>query len=163
LSKNIYFFYPEEAFSCPRSCFLYFCKVILCETTFWRLFWNQLVETSALEWTGTITGFLCVYLAAKQHILNWPVSIISVAAYAVLFYDYKLYGDAVLQLYFLCTAVYGWYYWIKRKEQHQKPVVSLHPEDYVMVGVSIAILSYILGLFLDHYTNSDVPWSLYRR
>ncbi len=132
--------------------------MVICEASFWQLFWDQLVQTSALEWLGTTTGFLCVYLAAKQHILNWPVSIISVAAYAILFYDYKLYGDTVLQLYFFGTAVYGWYYWIKRKEEHQEPVVSLGKRGYAAVIISIILLSYILGLFLDHYTNSDVPY-----
>ncbi|MDQ1152459.1 nicotinamide mononucleotide transporter PnuC [Sphingobacterium zeae] len=78
---------------------------------------RQFAQTSWLEWLGTLTGFLCVYLAAKQNIWNWPISIISVASYAILFYDAKLYGDTVLQFYFLSTAVYGWYYWIKRKEE----------------------------------------------
>lgn len=132
--------------------------MILCETNLWQLFWSQLVNTSLLEWAGTITGFLCVYLAAKQHILNWPVSIISVIAYAILFYDYRLYGDMVLQVYFLGTAGYGWYYWTKRKEEHKEPVVSLDKRGYIMVAFSIILLSYLLGLFLDHYTNSDVPY-----
>lgn len=39
---------------------------------------QQFAQTTMLEWIGTITGFLCVYLAAKQHILNWPISVISV-------------------------------------------------------------------------------------
>lgn len=127
-------------------------------SSFLHLFWDQLVQTSALEWLGTITGFLCVYLAARQHILNWPVSIISVVAYTILFYDYKLYGDTVLQLYFLGTAVYGWYYWVKRKEEHQKPVVSLKIREYLLVVAAIVLLSWLLGLFLDHFTNSDVPY-----
>ena len=138
--------------------FLYFCIVVDGDNSFIQLFWNQLVQTSFLEWLGTITGFLCVYLAAKQHILNWPVSIISVIAYAVLFYDYKLYGDAVLQIYFLGTAIYGWYYWLKREEQHEKPVASLSGGSYIAVIVAVGILSVVLGAFLDRYTNSDVPY-----
>lgn len=61
---------------------------------------QQFAQTTMLEWIGTITGFLCVYLAAKQHILNWPISVISVVTYGYIFYHSKLYGDAVLQLYF---------------------------------------------------------------
>ena len=132
--------------------------MILLETPLWQLFWNQILQTSALEWLGTVTGFLCVYLAARQHILNWPVSIISVTVYAFLFYQFRLYGDAALQIYFLGTAIYGWYYWLKRKEQHQEPVVSLRPGGYVAVVVSVLLLSGLLGIFLDHYTNSDVPY-----
>lgn len=132
--------------------------VIICEASFGQLFLNQLLQTSALEWLGTITGFLCVYLAAKQNILNWPISIISVAAYALLFYDYHLFGDAVLQLYFLATAVYGWYYWTKNKEEHQKPIASLDKKGYFLAIGAVIILSVVLGLFLDHFTPSDVPY-----
>ncbi|WP_207428494.1 nicotinamide riboside transporter PnuC [Pedobacter sp. SYSU D00535] len=135
-----------------------FLNVILCQTSFWALFLEQLKNTSALEWTGTVTGFLCVYLAARQHILNWPVSIISVISYLVLFYNYKLYGDAALQLYFLGTAGYGWYYWLKRKEEHKKPIVSLSSREYVLVIAAIAAFSIGLGAFLDNFTDTDVPY-----
>jgi len=88
---------------------------------------RQFAQTSWLEWLGTLTGFLCVYLAAKQNIWNWPISIISVASYAILFYDAKLYGDTVLQFYFLSTAVYGWYYWIKKETHRQSQQGAVAP------------------------------------
>ncbi|SUI96561.1 Nicotinamide riboside transporter pnuC [Sphingobacterium spiritivorum] len=119
---------------------------------------RQFVQTSLLEWIGTITGFLCVYLAARQHILNWPVSIISVTIYAYLFYHSKLYGDAVLQIYFLGTAVYGWYYWIKRKKEADKPIVSFTNRQMLWTIGIILLLTAALGTFLDHQTNSDVPY-----
>jgi len=120
---------------------------------------EQLKTTTWLEWLGTITGFACVYLAAKEHLLNWPISIISVLCYAVLFYQYKLYGDAGLQLYFLATAIYGWYYWLKRKHEHQKPVVSLSIKDWIYTLLSIAVLSGLLGWFLDANTDTNVPYA----
>ena len=70
---------------------------------FFSSLYLQFLETSAMEWLATITGFICVYLAARQHILNWPVGIISVGTYLFIFYQTKLYGDAVLQIYFLIT------------------------------------------------------------
>jgi len=132
--------------------------VIFCLSTFWQLVWNQLLQTSVLEWFGTITGFLCVYLAARQHILNWPVAIFSIIAYVFLFFEYKLYGDALLQLYFLGTSIYGWYYWLKRKENHQKPIVSLNKTEYAGVLIVITVLSFLIGAFLDRFTDSDVPY-----
>lgn len=132
--------------------------MIFCLSTFWQLVWNQLLQTSALEWFGTITGFLCVYLAARQHILNWPVAIFSIIAYVFLFFEYKLYGDAVLQVYFLGTSIYGWHYWLKRKENHQKPIVSLNKKEFTGVILAITILSLLIGAFLDQYTDSDVPY-----
>ena len=136
----------------------YFYQVIFLETSFWQLFAEQLKATSKLEWFAVITGFLCVYLAARQHISNWAVAIVSVISYTILFYDYKLYGDAALQVYFFITSVYGWYYWLKRKEEHKKPIVSLSSRQYLMVIAAVGILSLILGVFLDRVTDTDVPY-----
>src|SRR5690606_7589841 len=90
--------------------------------------YQQILNTSALEWLATLTGFLCVFLAARQNIWNWPISIVSVTTYLLIFYQHQLYGDAVLQIYFLITAVYGWYYWSRRNESGQKPVRTLLPQ-----------------------------------
>ncbi|SEM87049.1 nicotinamide mononucleotide transporter [bacterium A37T11] len=119
---------------------------------------SQFEETTLLEWFGTLTGFLCVYLAAKQHILNWPISILSVVAYILLFYQNKLYGDSVLQLYFLVTAIYGWYYWLKRKEQDEKPVVRFSSQAMVITITVTMLLAVLIGYFLYKFTDSDVPY-----
>ena len=123
-----------------------------------QTFYNQLLQTTLTEWIATISGFVCVYLAAKQNILNWPISIISVTLYLVIFYQNKLYGDAALQLYFLGTAVYGWYYWDKVDKSDEKPVTSLSPAgilNYIMV---IILLTILIGVSLNKFSDSDVPY-----
>lgn len=138
---------------------VYICKVIILFTTFWQQILTQFQQTPLLEWIGTISGFLCVYLAAKEHILNWPVAIISVLAYALLFFEFQLYGDSGLQLYFLGTSIYGWYYWIKNKEGNQTPVIVLEERQIVLTTISIIVLSILLGLFLDYCTDTNVPYA----
>lgn len=128
-------------------------------STFWEHILVQFHDTGWLEWLGTISGFLCVYLAAKEHILNWPVAIISIMSYAVLFFEYKLYGDSALQLYFLGTSVYGWYYWISNKQGNETPVTILTKKEGIIAVGSIACLSLLLGLFLDNYTDTNVPYA----
>ena len=132
---------------------------MILESSFWQLIVKQLIETNWLEWLGTISGFACVYLAAKQNIWNWPIAIISVLAYSILFYEYKLYGDAVLQLYFLATSVYGWYYWLKRKVEHAQPIVSLTNKELLKVALAVIILTIIMGGILDRFTDSNVPYA----
>lgn len=119
---------------------------------------SQISHTSLLEWFAVITGFTCIYLAAKQHILNWPISIFSVIAYAVLFYQGKLYGEMLLQGYFLFTAIYGWYYWIKRKQEHKKPIVRFTLNEMLLAMGAIFVCSILLGLFLHHFTDTDVAY-----
>ncbi|WP_256002448.1 nicotinamide riboside transporter PnuC [Pedobacter deserti] len=128
-------------------------------STFLRHIAEQFAYTSWPEWLGVITGFACIYLAAKEKVLSWPVSIVSVLTYAWVFYDARMYGDMILQFYFLLTAFYGWFYWNRTTEQPQKAVTSLRLRDWVFAIISVSLLSVLLGLFLDHFTNSDVPYA----
>lgn len=120
--------------------------------------YQQFLQTTLLEWIATISGFLCVYLAAKQNILNWPISIISVTLYLYIFYQSKLYGDSILQLYFLGTAIYGWYYWNKRNHSGEKPISSFNTQQMLVVFLIIICATGIIGYSLDRWTDSDVPY-----
>lgn len=122
-------------------------------------FFQQLKGTTWLEWIGTATGLVCVYLAAKQHIWNWPISIVSVGCYLVIFYQHRLYGDSLLQIYFLLTAIYGWYYWRKRDLSHEKPISSLSSNQILLTIAAIILLGVGLGVALQHWTDTDVPYA----
>lgn len=126
---------------------------------FFNLVADQFRHTTWPEWVGVISGFICIYLAAKEKIWNWPVSIISVIAYAWVFFDARMYGDMALQFYFLFTAFYGWYYWIRRKEQQEQPLVSISMKEWAWVVLAVAVLSVLLGMFLHRFTDSDVPYA----
>ncbi len=119
---------------------------------------EEIKQTTLLEWIGAITGIYCVYLAAKQNIWNWPVAIISVIAYTIVFYKSMLYGDAGLQIYFFGTSVYGWYFWIKKKENNEKPVTSLSAKEYILVIIAILALWLLLAVFLKNFTHTNVPY-----
>ena len=108
-----------------------------------------------------ITGALCVYLAAKENILNWPIAILSVVTYIYIFYHAKLYGDTILQFYFLGTSIYGWYYWSYGKTdslKSERPVSSLVKKDWLIILAIQIIFSVIIGILLDRYTDTDVPF-----
>ena len=119
---------------------------------------QEFKNTSWLEWIGFITTIACVYLAAKQNIWNWPIGIISVVTYMVVFFKSQLFGDAGLQIYFLGTSIYGWYFWIKKKEANEKPVTSLTFKQLLWILLATLVLAGSLGLFLKNYTPTNVPY-----
>lgn len=133
--------------------------MLLLDSTFFGLITDQFSHTTWAEWLGVITGFTCIYLAAKENILNWPVSIISVIAYAWVFFNARMYGDMALQFYFLFTAFYGWYYWLRKKETSSRQVSVLSTQQWLLVIGAVAILSVALGFFLDRFTDTDVPFA----
>ena len=133
--------------------------MLLTELPFLQAVAAQFHQTSWLEWVGTISGFICIYLATKESIWNWPVSIISVIAYTFIFYENKLYGDTGLQLYFLGTAFYGWYFWLKKTPAAaDKPITTLSLKEWGFVAVSTVVLTVLLSLYLKSYTDTDVPY-----
>ena len=76
--------------------------------------------TGLLEWCGVFTGILCVWLAAKNNIWNWPIAIVSVIIYIFIFFDSKLYADMGLQFYFFGMNIYGWYFWSKQRNNKEE-------------------------------------------
>src|SRR5258707_8249347 len=67
-------------------CFFYICPMQLLALSVGQHIIEEFKQTTWLEWVGAITGIYCVYLAAVQNIWNWPVAIISVVAYTIVFY-----------------------------------------------------------------------------
>ncbi|UKT63662.1 nicotinamide riboside transporter PnuC [Pedobacter mucosus] len=127
--------------------------------SFFQFLVDQFKQTTVLEWIAVITGFICIYLAAKENIWNWPISIISVIAYGFLFFREAMYGDMTLQIYFLFTAFYGWYFWIKKKVDVKKPISKLSLSNWIFIIIAISALSLLLGWFMAKYTNSTVPYA----
>jgi nicotinamide mononucleotide transporter len=114
---------------------------------------------SLLEVTGVITGILCVYLAAKNIIWNWPFAIISVSIYIFIFYEAKLFADVGLQFYFLAMNIYGWYYWSKNPPAKEKvPVIRISKTEIVLSVIGIAVFTFLLGTFLLKHTSASFPF-----
>ena len=70
-------------------------------------------QMSGVEFWGTIFNLWCVWLVAKNKILNWPVGIIGSVLFAVLFYQIHLYSDFLEQWYYVVTGFWGWWMWTK--------------------------------------------------
>jgi nicotinamide mononucleotide transporter len=113
---------------------------------------------SGLEIVGVITGLLCVYLAAKNIIWNWPIAIISVVIYIFIFYNTRLFADMGLQVYFLITNIYGWYFWSKKPLAEAKtPVILIKKKEVIFSIAAIIVFTYILGSVLK-YTPASYPF-----
>lgn len=111
-----------------------------------------------LEIIGVITGLLCVYLAARNNILNWPFAIVSVGIYIFIFFDSHLYADMGLQVYFMAMNIYGWYFWSKKPKTEKKtPVMRITQKEIILSAIAIVIFTVFLGSVLK-YTPASYPY-----
>ena len=68
-----------------------------------------------LENFAVLTSYVCTLLVVFEKRLNFIFAILSTFAYSMLFLESKLFGSAVMNLYFLFISVYGFISW-KYKE-----------------------------------------------
>jgi nicotinamide mononucleotide transporter len=119
---------------------------------------NWWQHQTLLEIAGVITGLLCVYLAAKNNIWNWPFAAISVIIYIFIFFEARLLADMGLQFYFLGMNIYGWWYWSQRAPSEKKiPVARIKKSEAGLSVVAIVVFTFILGSLLK-YTTASFPY-----
>jgi len=116
--------------------------------------------TDPLEATGVVTGIACVWLAARNTILNFPVAIVSCGCYLVVFARAKLYSDAGLQLAFIALAIYGWVEWLRRPAAGATAELPItHTPRRVALVLALAGLAYaVVAGYLFSRTDAALPY-----
>jgi nicotinamide mononucleotide transporter len=71
-----------------------------------------------LETLGFIAGAWGVWLQVRENVWNWPVQLVSSAAYVVVFFQAGLFADTSLNILYVVLYVLGWYWWLRGGENH---------------------------------------------
>lgn len=67
--------------------------------------------TPAFEWGAAALGIASVWLATRERVASWPLGLANVAAYAVIFWQARLYANAGLQVAYFALNAVGWWRW----------------------------------------------------
>lgn len=115
---------------------------------------------SMLELAGAVSGLAGVWLAARQNVLTWPVGLVSVAIYVVVFFDARLYADMGLNVFYVITSLYGWYVWLYGGKGHTERKVG-HVRGTELLVLLVLGICFTLGLgyFLENYTDADLSYT----
>lgn len=115
------------------------------------------------ELTAAILGLAAIFLQIRQNVWYWLVSLVMVSMYIVIYIRAKLYADMSLQVYYLAMCFYGWYVWLFGKKvingNAERIQVSKASRKVLWNSGLLSVLFFVgIGLFLSHFTDSDVPW-----
>ena len=95
---------------------------------------------SWIEFTGTLLYLWSVWLISQRRMLTWPVGIVSVLLYMALFYQIRLYSDALEQIYYLGACIYGWIHWRRSPKDHGRIAdVSFSRTPLILVWVAVTL------------------------
>ena len=101
-----------------------------------------------------------VYLTTRQVIWCWPLGMVSVTLYAVVFFEARLYADMGLQGLYFALAVYGWWAWRRGGDQHTELTVTRTPPRMrVLLAATAAVGGIALGQTLTRFTHASLPFA----
>jgi nicotinamide mononucleotide transporter len=110
---------------------------------------------SYIEFFGTILYFASVFLISRKNIFTWPIGILSVILYGILFYQIRLYSDMLEQAYYLVISIVGWITWKNNMVKNQ-PVETAWSSK---AGILASILTTIAGTaLLSFFTFNFHIW-----
>jgi len=109
---------------------------------------------SYIELVGTILYLWSVWLMARKAMLTWPVGILSVLLYMSLFYQIRLYSDALEQVYYLLASVYGWWWWRQGSVEESPTGFFYSPrrQSLVTLGITLGVGLALGGMMGDIHT-----------
>ena len=111
-----------------------------------------------IEVAAAAFGIASVFLSARQNVWNWPLGIINVALYVIVFYEAKLYADMGLQAVYIVLAAYGWWHWLHGGANHGTLPVSRTPvREILLLGLGFVAGTAGLSTVLARTTDASLP------
>ncbi|WP_019555842.1 nicotinamide riboside transporter PnuC [Thiomicrorhabdus arctica] len=120
---------------------------------------NALLAQSGWEWLAASLGILYVILAAKESIWCWPAALVSTLIYTVLFWKGQLPMQAILNVYYMGMAVYGFILWQQQTTPKDNLRISNRPLKFhaLFIGIGIMLTS-LIGLYLSSIPGNRLPF-----
>jgi nicotinamide mononucleotide transporter len=114
-----------------------------------------------VELIAVVMTLVGIALTIKEKISCWPVAIVGILAYFVVFIRARLYADAALQPIYVVQNLYGWWYWARGGErgQGQAPIVLLTWSKRIAWLAGTAVVSLLVGAGLARWTNAAAPYA----
>lgn len=114
-----------------------------------------------LEWIGVCLWVIYLILAVQEKIACWIFGILASSITIVNFYHGKIYSEAIVNVYYIFAAIYGWYYWNKLKKENQSarvPVTIWSLSKHIAFYLSTAVIAFVWGTVLHKHTDSPRPY-----
>lgn len=120
-------------------------------------FIEQVLQSSLLEWLAVLTSVAYVILAARNHIACWPFALVTSSLYIYICFDFQLYIESGLQLFYFAMAIIGWALW--SKSDQIGGVINRMPMSWHLITIiSSTIGTVILGFLFSRYTDQASPY-----
>jgi nicotinamide mononucleotide transporter len=114
---------------------------------------------SMIEIGAVLLGIANIVLIIRRSVWNFPVAIVMVALYFIIFRDAKLYSDAGLQVFFAGINLYGWWSWNRNKGDSGVISVRRLPATAYALWIAGSIMAiWAWGAIMHAETDASYPY-----
>lgn len=114
---------------------------------------------SPLEGAAALLGLVNVALVVRRSLWNYPFGIAMVLLYGFVFYEARLYSDALLQVFFLVIQLYGWWAWARSGRIEGGVAVSrLSTTARLLWIAGTALAAFAWGSMMARFTDAAAPF-----
>ena len=111
--------------------------------------WIAVTNYLAAHWVelaGFVTTWLGIWLTTRRLMICWPIVLAADIFYLAVFYQARLYSDALLQVFFVAFTLYGWWHWWRGlRAEGEVRVVPLSVQGWITGLISGAVGAVALG------------------
>ena len=101
-----------------------------------------------VEILAVLLGILSVIYAKKENILVFPTGIISTVLYVYICYQFTLYGDVIINVYYTLMSLYGWYLWKYKIGGQSLAISKSNVADWIKVlGILISTAAFVVVVY----------------
>ncbi len=112
-----------------------------------------------VEWIAAACGLVNVVLIIRRSVWNYPFGFAMVVLYFFIFRDYRLYGDAALQVYYLGIQIYGVWYWLRGQGGDGRIRVAPLPRArFAGYLLATGVIWAVIAALMARYTDAAAPW-----
>jgi nicotinamide mononucleotide transporter len=122
-----------------------------------NLFREQLTHIDTIQCLVLVFGITEVLLARSNNILLYPAGIIATTLSVYSLFNVQLYAESMLNFYYIIMSIYGWWYWLKKKNEPQVKITFTNRQEWIVTLVIVFAGWFALYFILSNFTPSNVP------
>ena len=113
-----------------------------------------------IEIAAALLGVINVLLVVRRSVWNYPFGVAMVSLYFFVFWDSKLYSDALLQIFFCLIQFYGWWAWLRADRVDDGVAVGwLDAGARARWLLGTAAAAILWGMGMARFTDAAAPFA----
>jgi nicotinamide mononucleotide transporter len=100
-----------------------------------------------------------VWLVVRESVWNFPIGLLNVATFSIVFFHSRLFADAGLQVVYFVLGIVGWRLWLRGGKNHTRLCLSrIGSAESAWLGFFVVVSTLCLWQALEHLGGSASFW-----